>query len=73
MRTRTQRQEARREIMQGVSDHDTTLVEAIIELCDTLDDVAERLADASDETRKSVERLSDDLTKQLKQEAWVAR
>jgi hypothetical protein len=63
MRTRTQRQEARREIMKGVNDHDTTLVEAILELCDTLDDVAERLADASDETRKSVERLSDDLTK----------
>jgi hypothetical protein len=73
MRTRTQRQEARREIMKGVNDHDTTLVEAILELCDTLDDVAERLADASDETRKSVERLSDDLTKHWKREAWVVR
>jgi hypothetical protein len=73
MRTRTQRQEARREIMKGVNDHDTTLVEAILELCDTLDDVAERLADASDETRKSVERLSDDPTKHWKQEAWVVR
>ena len=71
MRTRTQREEARREIMQGVNDADATVVEAVLELCRSLDDVAERLEAASEETRKSVERLSDDFSKHLKSEAWV--
>jgi hypothetical protein len=71
MRTRTQREEARREIMQGVNDADSTIVEAVLELCRSLDDTAERLEAASEETRKAVERLSDDFGKHLKSEAWV--
>jgi hypothetical protein len=73
MRTRTQREEARREIMQGVNDADSTIVEAVLELCRSLDDTAERLEAASEETRKAVERLSDDFGKHLKSEAWVVR
>ena len=73
MRTRTQREEARREIMQGVNDADATIVEAVLELCRSLDDTAERLEAASEETRKAVERLSDDFGKHLKSEAWVVR
>lgn len=71
MRTRTERQEARREIMHGVNDNDTTLVEAIMELCRTIDDASERLADAHDETRKAIDALSDDVGKQLKQTTLV--
>jgi len=66
MRTRTQRMEARRDVMSGVDDRDVTLVQAILELCSTLDDVAERLADSNDETRKSLDQLSDDLGRALK-------
>jgi hypothetical protein len=73
MRTRTQREEARREIMQGVNDADSTIVEAVLELCRSLDDTAERLEAASEETRKAVERLSDDFGKHLKSEASVVR
>jgi hypothetical protein len=63
MRTRTQRLDARREIMKGVNDHDTTMVEAILELCDTLDDLGERFADAHDETRKAIDGLADQFGK----------
>ena len=73
MRTRTQREEARHEIMQGVNDADSTIVEAVLELCRSLDDTAERLEAASEETRKAVERLSDDFGRHLKSEAWVVR
>ena len=73
MRTRTQREEARREIMQGVNDADSTIVEAVLELCRSLDDTAERLEAASEETRNAVERLSDDFGKHLKSEARVVR
>jgi hypothetical protein len=59
MRTRTQRLDARREVMHGVNDHDTTMVEAILELCATLDDLGERLAESSDESRKSLDAVSD--------------
>ena len=44
-----------------------------LELCRSLDDTAERLEAASEETRKAVEQLSDDLGKHLKPEAWVVR
>lgn len=66
MRTRTERTEARRDVMDGVGDHDVTLCQAIMELCRTLDDVAERLAAANDETRKALDQLSDDLGKTLR-------
>jgi hypothetical protein len=59
MRTRTERMKARQEVMTGVNDHDTTIVEAIMELCATLDDLGERLAESSDESRKSLDAVSD--------------
>lgn len=58
MRTRTERNEARLEIMHGVNDHDTTVVEAIMELCRTLDELGERMAAAHHETFEAIERLS---------------
>lgn len=67
MRTRTERMEARRDVMQGVNDHDVTVCQAILELCRTLDDAAERLAETNDETRKAIDQLSDDLGRRLKQ------
>ena len=68
MRTRTERMEARREVMHGVNDHDTTTVEAILELCATLDDLGERLAESNDEVRKSLDQMSD-LGRHMKQAA----
>jgi hypothetical protein len=59
MRTPTERSEARREIMAGVNDHDTTVVEAILELCRTLDELGERTAAAHHETFEAIERLSE--------------
>lgn len=73
MRTRTQRLDARREIMGGVNDHDTTLVEAMMELCATLDDLGERVAESSDETRKAVDQLAADVGWLLKQTKQAAR
>lgn len=67
MRTRTERMEARRDVMQGVNDHDVTVCQAILELCRTLDDAAEQLAETNDETRKAIDQLSDDLGRRLKQ------
>jgi hypothetical protein len=58
MRTLTERLETRREIMAGVNDHDTTVVEAILELCRTLDELGERTAAAHHETSEAIERLS---------------
>ena len=46
MRTLTERSEARPEVMQGVNDHDVTLIEAIMELCRHIDDASERIAAA---------------------------
>ena len=60
-------------MVQGVNDADATVVEAVLELSRSLDDVAERLEAASDETRKSVRAADDDLTKHLSPEAWVVR
>jgi hypothetical protein len=71
MRTRTERSEARRDVMNGVDDHDVTLCQAIMELCRTLDDVAERLAESNDETRKSLDQLADDLGRHLRQTTVV--
>jgi hypothetical protein len=71
MRTRTERSEARRDVMNGVDDRDVTLCQAIMELCRTLDDVAERLAESNDETRKSLDQLADDLGRHLRQTTVV--
>jgi hypothetical protein len=71
MRTRTQRMEDRRDVMHGVNDHDTTLCQAILELCSTIDDASERLADAQDEMRKVIEAMSDAVNRQLKQSTLV--
>jgi hypothetical protein len=69
MRTRSERMAARHDVMAGVNDHDTTLVEAVMELCRTLDDLAERLETANDETRKAIDGLRDDLSRHAKQAA----
>jgi hypothetical protein len=57
MRTTSERAAIRREIMDGVNDHDATVVEAIMELCKTLDELGERMAAAHDETFKAIDRL----------------
>ena len=57
MRTQTQRREARDEVMQGVNDHDATLVEALMEVCRHIDDASERIAAAHAETAAAIERL----------------
>jgi hypoxanthine-guanine phosphoribosyltransferase len=66
MRTRAERMEARRDVMQGVDDRDVTVCQAIMELCRTLDDVAERLETSTDETRKAIVQLSDEVGKAVK-------
>ena len=71
MRTRTERSEARRDVMNGVDDRDVTLCQAMMELCRTLDDVAERLAESNDETRKALDQLADDLGRHLRQATVV--
>jgi hypothetical protein len=71
MRTRTERIEARRDVMEGVGDHDVTLCQALIEVCRTIDDASERIADAHDETRKAIDQLTDDLAKHLKDATLV--
>ena len=71
MRTRTQRIDARTDVMTGVNDHDTTLCQALMELCATIDDAAERTAEAHEETRKAIDQLGDALTKGLRQAAEV--
>ena len=58
MRTLAEREEARREIMQGVNDHDTTIVEAIMELCRHIDDASQTMAAAHRATCAAIERLS---------------
>ena len=57
MRTLTERREARAEVMQGVNDHDVTLIEAIMELCRHIDDASERIAAAHAATAAAIERL----------------
>jgi hypothetical protein len=66
MRTRTERSEARRDVMSGVDDRDVTLCQAILELCSTIDDASERIAEAHDETRKALDQLADDIGRYLK-------
>jgi hypothetical protein len=66
MRTRTERIEARRDVMSGVGDHDVTMVQAILELCSTLDDLGERLVDSNDETRKALDALAADIAKTIR-------
>ena len=71
MRTRAERIEARRDVMEGVGDTDVTVVQAILELCATIDDASERIADAQDETRKAIDQFNADVSRN--REAWVAR
>jgi hypothetical protein len=67
MRTRTERLEARHDLMEGTGDHDVTIVQALVEVCRTIDDNAERLAESHDELRKAIEQLGSDLDKVLRQ------
>lgn len=71
MRTRTERMEARHDVMEGVSDRDVTIVQALLELCRTIDDASERIAEAHDETRKAIDAMSDGIGRQLKQTTLV--
>jgi hypothetical protein len=71
MRSRTERMEARHDVMEGVGDHDVTLVQALMEVCRTIDDAAERIAEAHEETRKSIDQMSDDMGRHMKQTTLV--
>jgi|HubBroStandDraft_6_1064221.scaffolds.fasta_scaffold498310_3 hypothetical protein len=71
MRTPSQRADARREIMAGVNDHDTTLCEALMELATTIDEASQRIADAHRETARAIDAMTDDVGKQLKQTTLV--
>ena len=71
MRTRTERIEARRDVMAGVNDADVTLCQAAMEICATIDDASKRIVAASDELRKAIDQLSDDLGKHLKHSAFA--
>jgi hypothetical protein len=71
MRTRSQRIDARADAMDGVNDRDATIVQAILELCATIDDASERVAEAHDETRQAIERMSDAVERLLKQSTFV--
>jgi hypothetical protein len=57
--------------MEGVNDHDATIVQAILELCATVDDASERTAEAYDETRQAIERMGDAVERLLKQSTFV--
>ena len=71
MRTPSQRQEARRDIMTAVNDHDVTLCEALMELATTIDEASQRIADAHRETARAIDLMSDDVGRQLKQSTLV--
>jgi hypothetical protein len=77
MRTLAQRIEARREVKQGANDSDCTLIEALVELCTTMDDAAQTIAAAvamaQDETRRSLDTLRDEVTAQLADALKVRR
>jgi hypothetical protein len=57
MRTRAQRIDARTDVMEGVDSRDTTIVEAILELCATIDDAAERVSESQAATGAALERF----------------
>jgi hypothetical protein len=61
MRTPSQRQADRKEIMEGVSDSDVTVCEAILELCRTIDDASERTVAAHEGLRETIAQLDADL------------
>ncbi len=63
MRNASERAAIRREIMQGVNDADTTVVEAILELCRTLDELGQNMAAAQAETRLAIDRMSHDVSR----------
>jgi hypothetical protein len=71
MRTRTQRLDARRDVMEGVGDHDVTIVQALMEVCRTIDDASERIAEAYDNTRQAIDQNDDRPSKQ--EPAWAFR
>jgi hypothetical protein len=66
MRTLTQRTETRREIMEGCNNTDVTVVEALMELALTIEEASTRIAEAHDETRLAIERISDEVGRHLK-------
>jgi hypothetical protein len=57
--------------MEGVNDRDVTVVEAILELCRTLDEASTRIAAAHNETARAIDLMSDDVGRQLKQSTLV--
>ncbi len=65
MRTRTERLEARADIMEGANDHDVTLCQALMEVCRTIEEASERIAAAHDETRLAIDGLADRIAKQF--------
>jgi hypothetical protein len=71
MRTRTERMDERRDVMAGANDQDVALCHALMELCRTIDDASERIAEAHDETRKAIDQMSDDVGRHLKQTTLV--
>jgi hypothetical protein len=71
MRTRPERMEDRRDVMAGANDQDVAICQALMELCRTVDDAVERIADAHDEIRKVIEAMSDAVNRQLKQSTLV--
>jgi hypothetical protein len=58
MRTLNERQDDRKELMQGVSDADVTVTEAILELCRTIDDASERIVEGFS---KAIARAADEI------------
>lgn len=69
MRTLSERTAARREIMAGCNNTDVTVVEALMELALTIEEASARIADAHDETRQAIDRISDEVGRQLKANA----
>jgi hypothetical protein len=57
MRTLSERLADRKELMEGVSDHDVTICEAILELCRTLDDAGELVASEQKRLREALDQV----------------
>jgi hypothetical protein len=66
MRTLSEAQEARREVMKGTDSRDVTICEALMELANTIEEASLRIAEAHRETARSIDLMSDDVGRQLK-------
>ena len=70
MRTRAQRIQDRASFLtKPYEEPAVMLAHAISELCYSIDDMGERIAEAHDETRKAIDQLSAAIGKQLKEAA----